>query len=272
MKLTPQIRLLRAADVPSAFSLSTLADWNQTAEDWGCLLQLAPESCFCVEIDGNVAATATLLCYGQELAWIGMVLTHPEHRRQGLARRLLAHVIEHADKMGTRTLKLDATEHGLPLYEQFGFVSEQRVERWSSQPAEFSRTPRTGYNLQDWLRADLDAFGADRSNLLNALLRKGNCFLNDAGYLLTRAGRNTMHLGPLVAMSRESTRDLLESAIASADPGAWSWDLLPSNKDALALATELGFSPARRLVRMSRGAKLQSNDAMIFATAGFEFG
>jgi N-acetylglutamate synthase-like GNAT family acetyltransferase len=249
-----------------------LADWNQTAEDWHRLLQLAPESCFCVEINRNIAATATLVCYGRELAWIGMVLTRPEHRRQGLARNLLTHVIERADIMGIRTLKLDATEQGLPLYEKFGFIPEQAVERWSSRPAEFSKTSQTCHDLQDWLSADLAAFGADRSNLLHALVQSGHCFLNDAGYLLTRAGRNTMHLGPLVAMQRERTRDLLESAIASAEPVAWSWDLVPSNKDAVALATDLGFSPARRLVRMRRGPKLQSSDAMIFAMAGFEFG
>lgn len=272
MSVGPPIRLLRAGDVPSAFELSTQAGWNQTAEDWHLLLQLSPEGCLCIEIGGQVAATATLLCYGRELGWIGMVLTRPEHRRHGLARSLLSHLVERADQMNIRTLKLDATGEGQPLYERFGFIPEQAIERWSARRAEFSKTHSACGDLQDWLSADLGAFGADRSKLLNALVPHGSCFSGDGGFLFTRIGRNTMHLGPFVSLGTELARELLESAITSSEAVAWSWDLLPSNEDAVALATEFGFSSARRLVRMRRGVKLPSNDRMIFAAAGFEFG
>jgi hypothetical protein len=52
----------------------------------------------------------------------------------------------------------------------------------------------------------------------------------------------------------------------------WSWDLLPENRDASALASELGFSPTRKLVRMTRGERLEADTARIYAIAGFEFG
>jgi len=69
-----KLRRLRAEDIPAAAQLSAQAGWNQTEEDWRTLLELSPEGCLGVEVDGNLAATTTLLCYGRRLAWIGMAL------------------------------------------------------------------------------------------------------------------------------------------------------------------------------------------------------
>jgi hypothetical protein len=52
----------------------------------------------------------------------------------------------------------------------------------------------------------------------------------------------------------------------------WYWDLLPENKDAVAIATELGFTRKRSLTRMFRGAPMRGRDEMVYAIAGFEFG
>src|SRR5882762_6333458 len=111
-------RWLRSEDISAAFELSAHAGWNQTEDDWHLLLELAPESCWAIEIDGKLAATTTLLCYGRRLGWLGMVLTVQEYRRRGLARRLLTKVLEQADHMGVETVKLDATEQARALYEQ----------------------------------------------------------------------------------------------------------------------------------------------------------
>src|SRR5690348_1877706 len=84
----PQPRNLTHADLSGAVALSSLAGWNQTADDWSLLLYLEPQHCWGIEMDGLLGATTTLVCHDRRLAWIGMVLTHPEFRRRGLARRL----------------------------------------------------------------------------------------------------------------------------------------------------------------------------------------
>src|ERR1700756_4638293 len=126
-----KLRRLRAEDIPAAAQLSAQAGWNQTEEDWRTLLELSPEGCLTIEVDGHLAATTTLLCYGRRLAWIGMVLTKAEYQRRGFARRLVAHALEHEDRMGIATIKLVATVQGQPLYESLRFRSEQEIERWS---------------------------------------------------------------------------------------------------------------------------------------------
>ena len=125
------LRLLNVSDIPAAVQLSAEAGWNQTGEDWRTLIVLAPEGCLAIEVDGELAATTTLLCYGRRLAWIGMVLTKLQHRGRGFARRLLTQALAQADQMGIETVKLDATDQGKPIYEKLGFRSEQAVERWS---------------------------------------------------------------------------------------------------------------------------------------------
>ena len=129
--LAGQLRLLNSGDLAAAVKLSTSAGWNQTAEDWSMLMQLAPDGCFGIEVDGRLVSTTTLVCYGQRLAWIGMVLTDAEYRGRGFAGRLLAEALDRADSMGVETLKLDATDQGRPLYEKMGFIPEQAIERWT---------------------------------------------------------------------------------------------------------------------------------------------
>ena len=44
-----EIRRLGSADLAGAVELSRLAGWNQTEADWGRLLALEPDACFCIE-------------------------------------------------------------------------------------------------------------------------------------------------------------------------------------------------------------------------------
>src|SRR5258708_36823310 len=88
------IRLLRPSDISGAMGLTRAAGWNQVPSDWKRLLSLGPEGCFTLESGGRLAATTTVVCYGRELAWVGMVLTAPEFRRRGFAGALIGGALE----------------------------------------------------------------------------------------------------------------------------------------------------------------------------------
>ena len=146
MSATTISRKLRASDIPAAMQLSAEAGWNQTAQDWRLLIELSPEGCLGIEVDGDLATTTTLLCYGKQLAWIGMVLTRGAYRGRGFARRLLTDALALADEMSIETMKLDATDQGQPLYEKLGFRCEQPVERWV-RPASAETDDLTSYPI-----------------------------------------------------------------------------------------------------------------------------
>jgi len=270
------LRRLVPSDIPAAVELSQQAGWNQTAEDWRMLTDLAPEGCLAIEVDGELAATTTLLCYGRRLAWIGMVLTKLSYRGRGFARRLLTQALKQADEMRIETVKLDGTDQGRHLYEKMGFRFEQAVERWSRLGSidSSSTTPLVDASpAEDWRGADRRAFGADRSDLLQRLAQRSHLpLLMSNSYLLTRTGRHSQYLGPSVCDAPGTARTLMERALLTVGAQDCSWDLFPRNVNAAAIAQDLAFAPSRHLQRMVRGKELRAKEEMIYAIAGFDLG
>jgi ribosomal protein S18 acetylase RimI-like enzyme len=252
-------------------TLSTLAGWNQTAADWNLLLHLHSEGCLAIGCDGEVVATTTLICYGDQLAWLGMVLTHPNYRKRGFAKKLVQSALKIAEAKKIRSVKLDATNQGVPLYESFGFRREQSVERWSGfglGAAGIHSVAPTG--MPDF-ELDRDAFGANRIHLLEILAVNAPPFVANDGFAMWRPGARASYLGPCVARSAESAK-LVITGCLSANDGEWFWDLFPANYSAIKMAEDFGFTVARRLVRMIRGEDIRGSESMIYAGSGFELG
>ena len=193
--------MIGPADVPAIMVLKDAAGWNQTGQDWLNLMELAPEGCFGMEADGRMAATTTVVCYGRELAWIGMVLTHPECRGRGYARQLMEHALDYTDRMGMRTVKLDATDMGYPLYTKLGFVDECAIERWGRPAGE--PAPGEVSFMRAELPFELDrlAFGTDRSAYIR-LLMEGEWTAGPESYAMSRPGTRAQYFGPCVSRTR----------------------------------------------------------------------
>jgi len=292
------LRLLTISDLPQALGLSSSAGWNQTIPDWQRLLDIAPETCFGIELDGCLAATATLLPYGGGLAWLGMVLTRRDYQHRGLASRLVAHSLEIAGALGIDTVKLDATDQGQPIYERLGFVAERRIERWTWR-GQCLESGGAGRNvpLDSLAGLDHEAFGADRMRLLTLLAAPGRRaaaatggastalasgpLVTANGFALWGPGHFANYLGPCVARTPNDARGLIAGCLAQA-AGArtaglpateeWMWDVFPDNAPGLELARQFGFQPVRRLVRMRRGPAIAERPELVYAAAGFELG
>jgi N-acetylglutamate synthase-like GNAT family acetyltransferase len=269
-----EIRLMQEKDVAQAVQLSGETGWNQTAEDWRTLLALAPEGCFCIGYDGQLAATASLICYGAQLAWLGMVLTRMEYRGRGLASTLVRECLHQADQRGIETVKLDATPKGQRIYEHFGFEPEQAAERWEAERifADCSMCPPE----MDWeipaQRLDRCAFGANRLALLERIARQSKAVATENAFVFTRPGSMRRYLGPCVATDGKAARTVIEIALLRESGVSLFWDLLPANDECRNIAISLGFTMTRQLVRMRRGPAVQQADCFTFALAGFEFG
>lgn len=296
MKPPLHLRLMTEADLPFACTLPALAGWNQTMQDWQRLLALAPTGCFIAEWNGTPAGTATTTCYGQQLAWIGMVLVHPHFRRRGIGKALLQHGLEHLRSRRIVCVKLDATPLGQPLYEQLGFQVEWPLKRWElrnsnqlrlaaadeikswgpNDPLE-RRSPSCAAadRIESWgphdpqrlASFDTQAFGVSRQELLKRLAKDSLGALlhlsqggQVAGYGLLREGARAAYLGPVVAASAGTGRALVEALLAWAGGRAIYWDVPDPNQAAVALAQSLGFTPQRTLARMFLGQNEHPGD------------
>lgn len=257
---------MTAADLPFADSLRALAGWNQTLQDWRRLLEYEPAGCFVAEWNGTPAGTATTTCYGSELAWIGMVLVHPDYRRRGIGRALLARCLVELNQHDVPCIKLDATPTGSELYRQFGFQEEWPLTRWAGRRPNTkkgieSKTDRL-QPLDDVVRVarlDAEAFGVSRQKLLERLAAGSRdawmCVSANGevtGYGLVRKGSAADYLGPLVATSEPMAAALVSNLIAKSGKEIY-WDIPDANLQAVNLAKKIGFSPQRRLLRMFRG-------------------
>ncbi len=229
--------------ISEALELSAGAGWNQTASDWLALMTDSPDGCLGIECDGRIVATTTLVCYEKRLAWIGMVLTHPDYRRRGFARTLVSRAIEMAGEREIRTIKLDATQQGSPLYESLGFREDQPLERW-------------GCDIDSMDEYELDA----------------PPIVESGGYLLHRPGMLAHYLGPCVADNPITAERLFRRAMEEIGADHYFWDLLPANAHAVDLARSLNFAPLRKLKRMVLGPNPPEDQSRIYAIAGFEWG
>jgi GNAT superfamily N-acetyltransferase len=190
------VRTMKPGDIPSVMDLSAIANWNQTPDDWRRILQLSANGCRLIEDDGRIVATVSLLPYGTRLAWIGMLITRPEHRLQGFARRLMEDAIASAERDGIRTLKLDATDEGRPLYESLGFVVEGTVERWSRDAGKFAAAEENPGAVED--SGNGPSHGVRISNALFFWTRKPSA--RSARLCCGRCPHQTVALPPRRAM------------------------------------------------------------------------
>lgn len=273
--MTAAVRLLTFADIPACMRLKEAAGWNQTEADWRSMLALAPEGCFGIDCDGGLRATTTAICYGSELAWVGMVLTDPAYRRRGLAMQLMEHALEYLREVDW--IKLDATEMGAPLYERLGFRAEGTIGRWIRPRSGLPDGQTSAGRFAPDAALDRDAFGADRSQVLRMLAEIEAGSIPEAGYAMGRPGSRAYYFGPCVARSAGAARDLATWFLRRHANEDVCWDILGANTAAGTLAREFAFERRRQLVRMalSNGKDVpafQKNDHLVFAAAGFEFG
>lgn|GEM_PF-671298 len=73
-----------------------------------------------IEVDGRPVCVAMTLALDDDLG-IHYVATEPDHRRRGVATRLLTEVLSRAAEAGFRTATLQASPDGRPVYLRMGF-------------------------------------------------------------------------------------------------------------------------------------------------------
>lgn len=111
------LRPMTGPDIGTATALSREQAWPHREEDWALFLE-AGEG-IVAEQAGRVLGTVMAWRYGEDFATVGMVIVASDVQGQGLGRKLMEAML---DRLAGRTVVLNATAAGLPLYEKLGFV------------------------------------------------------------------------------------------------------------------------------------------------------
>lgn len=268
----PPVIKLGLDDAMAGLVLSTEAHWNQTEEDWRVFLREGVV--FGIRTGMLLVATAALLPYSGNNAWISMVLVTASHRRRGLATRLVDACLETARKNGL-TSWLDATPDGVAVYGPLGFTPTLQLRRFKlTRPTTRAEGPPSSSGSIDTLRArDRRATGLDRTALLSALARRSGSRIVSAGgaIALVRDGRTARHVGPLYADNAAAALALVQ-AIARSETGPLLLDAVAPQDAFLEGLTASGWIIERPFQRMRFGPATTVAEEIPFAVAGPEFG
>jgi GNAT superfamily N-acetyltransferase len=268
------IVILGADAAREGLLLSAEAHWNQNEADWRFFLSKG--TVFGIRDDDHLIATAALLPYTLDNAWIGMVLFAQNWRRRGLATKLLDACLDAARKQGLTTW-LDATPAGATVYGPLGFTPTLELRRLrfagSTSPATTKSKLTTNSRLDDLIARDRRAMGFDRSALLRELGgRSGSQMISHGSAMaLIRGGRTASHIGPLFADDVGSAAALIET-IAQSETGLILIDVVTEHDEFLKNLTNSGWTIERPFQRMRFGRAATRSAEPPLAVAGPEYG
>ena len=69
-------------------------------------------------------------CPSGRIGLLSSMFTHPDYRRKGIAKELLSRVIEEARTYGCGTVQITASDMGVLLYTDFGFVKNNNFMQY----------------------------------------------------------------------------------------------------------------------------------------------
>ncbi len=256
------LRTATAADLPALQQLSDGAGWNQREEDWRLFLE-APCRIFAACSGDRIVGSSAVMCYGSDLAWIAMILVHPDFRGMGLGGRLTDAAM--AASASCTHVGLDATPAGRPLYEKRGFVATHEVLRMECAclpPLDAASFTDKAMMLEDALFKkvlilDKAVFGTSRVGLLATLRHQSPRFARGmvrdgrlAAYHFMRRGRLFRHIGPVVCASDVNRTHSLSAALCGLEGEPVLVDIFADAAGVRAQLEGLGFRVQRPITRM----------------------
>ena len=274
-----EIRAFTAADVPLGMRLKTQAGWNQLEADWRRMLEMQPGGGFVAEYAGTPCGTV-MTCNFDGVAWIAMMLVDESLRGKGIGRALMEHALAYLDERRVRTVRLDATPLGQPLYEKLGFVAEYSLARFAGVPVgggDVSGVALAAASDHEAIFSlDRSITQTDRRKLISRLLAERQGFVvreggQLRGFLLTRAGANATQIGPCIADDLAGPMLVRHAFLQHAGQPIYI-DIPLSHAAASGLAELQRLAVQRELVRMCRGERIDEQIAGIWASSGPELG
>jgi GNAT superfamily N-acetyltransferase len=268
-------RALGSTDLDEAHALSKAVGWPHRLEDWRFVMQLG--SGIAAIEGGRLCGTGCWWPHGDSFATVGMIIVSPELQGRGIGRVLMDRAMIDA---GERSLVLNATQAGLPLYEKLGFEAVGAVRQHQiagskpqdvSLPAESRLRPLTKDDRPALQRLDVLATGMDRTAALDALIGSA------VGLVLERAGQVTGFsffrrfgrgyvIGPTIATGVDDGKALIGSFLNEHHTEFLRVDV-PVESGLSEWLSDQGLPNVDEVITMVRGRKphREDNGARVFS-------
>jgi GNAT superfamily N-acetyltransferase len=263
------VRPMLPSDLPFAASLTLGEGWHsETLEEFGGFFARDPAGCLVAERAGRALGIGVATAYGTA-GFLGQIVVCPDARGQGVGDRIVGALVGYLERAGVRSICLDGTRAGVPLYERHGFACVQPSLRFAGTlhgAAHPHVRPMRAADLDAVCALDREWWGADRGFFLRRRrhLHPDLCHVFErdgaiAGYVLARRRGEKLWIGPWCAASDVAAPEALPAALLAPGTAAQVHaGVLASStraREALArLGLAAGDDPPWRMVR---GADLQ---------------
>lgn len=263
--LTQEAAVLRdiaPGDAAACAALSRAVGWPHRVED--CAMVIALGHGLVATMAGEVVATGMWWPYGESHATLGMIIVSPDHQGAGLGRRLMQALLA---QVKDRSVMLNATVAGRPLYEKLGFVACGEICQHHGEvlkvdapvlAAGTSLRAATSADVAELERLDQAASGLPRRAMLASLLQRGECVMLERGgravgfSVLRRFGRGLV-VGPVVAEA-DGDAQILVAHWLQGRQGQFVRIDIRADAPLAGWLTLQGLKPAGNVIAMVRGS------------------
>lgn len=259
-------RCIEFGDIARATQLTELCGWPHTEVDWALHALTGNIQVAHARTEAVVAALGSWRY--NNLATLGLAITHPEYRGQGLARQMIASLL---DSSPAQPWQLVATPLATPLYRSFDFIGVGAIEQWQGQLKKTTAPPASARirllqppDLTRVIEFDKQCNCLDRSHLLRYLFAAGGAIsLCDepstelcAVAFFRRAGRGTT-VGPVIARDQDDACEII-GAVLSSLQGFSRLDVPADATQLVSILEKFGLRKVDEGLLMNRDVKGQS--------------
>jgi hypothetical protein len=276
-----RIRVMQPDEISMAVDWAAGEGWNPGLADAPCFAVADPQGFLIGELDGSPAVTVSCVNYGARFAFLGFYIVRADLRGHGYGLRMWKEAIAHA---GGRVIGLDGVVAQQQNYRKSGFEFAYANVRYGGAIVAPDRPSADVIDLSEVPFAlveasDATVFPAPRTAFLRvwisapghvgcAVVRDGRL----AGFGVIRPCRQDYKIGPLVADDRAIAEVVLSALVAKVGGGYIFLDVPGINREAIALAKDLGLAPVFETARMYTGAILPLQLNRLFGVTTFELG
>ncbi|MFZ1362183.1 MAG: GNAT family N-acetyltransferase [Candidatus Nanopelagicales bacterium] len=281
--------------------------WNPGPFDQPAFVAVDPDGWFsakgsdggteAADSSSEIVTTLGAVRYDDSFGFIGLYITRPESRGQGIGRQVWALGREHLAEVAC--IGLDAVVEREATYASDGFIRSHETSRYvgnvgalrealhatpaatGSEPLNLAPASEIGGAKLSAFEQEHEVFPAPRAGFIDewikqpdstalVLVNSGNQIQGWGQVRLSADGRR---IGPLFAQNFDQARLLLLELIKDLDDtDSIAIDVPESNTVAVAFMTSAGFTPSFTCVRMYVGEPPRLDLTKVFGNTTFELG
>ncbi len=280
--MTLTIRKALRPELDAAIEWAAAEGWNPGIDDADPFWSADPDGYLVAEKDGILAGAVSLVRYGDDYAFLGFFLAHPDYRGQGIGLALWQAAMARA---GAATVGLDGVVAQQENYRKSGFAYAHANARYggtvsAGDPGDMRLVEVSPVHVPALVAYDGKFNPAPREAFMGAWLRQSDnrrsvALIEDAqvtGFATVRACRQGHKIGPLFADTEMGADLLFRKAAAMAGEGPVYLDVPEPNADAKRLCQRYNLTPVFETARMYRGPMPDLPLERIFGITTFELG